>query len=121
MECVKGRVGLAAGKRQVPTGDPVPAGRAPLPRGIEGTQTGRILLVRNVTIPLGSSHEQLVSQPQGRAHIPSGRRMSREANAGRRKETGNRARRIDPSVDCPDNRPDTGGCAWPERELTRDW
>lgn len=54
VECVKGRIGLAAVKQQVPTGDPVLVGRAPLLRGIEGTQTGRILHVRNVETPLES-------------------------------------------------------------------
>lgn len=56
MECVKGRTELAAEKRRVPTGDPVSVGRAPLLRGIEGTQTGRILHVRNVVTPLESRH-----------------------------------------------------------------
>jgi hypothetical protein len=50
----KGRTGLSVGKRRVPTDDPVSVGRAPLPRGIEGTQTGRILHVRNVKTPLES-------------------------------------------------------------------
>ena len=56
MGCVKGRTGLAVEKRQAATGDPVPVVRAPLPRGIEGTQTGRILQVRNVETPLESRH-----------------------------------------------------------------
>lgn len=56
VECVKGRTELAVAKRQVPTNDPVLVGRAPLLRGIEGTQTGRILHVWNVETPLESRH-----------------------------------------------------------------
>lgn len=54
MECVKGRTELAGEKRRVPSDEPVSVGRAPLLRGIEGTQTGRILHVRNVETPLES-------------------------------------------------------------------
>lgn len=57
MECAKSCTGLAVAKRRVPIGDPVLVGRAPLPRGIEGTQTGRILHVRNVETPLESRRE----------------------------------------------------------------
>lgn len=57
MGCVKGRTELAVVKRQVPTGEPVSVGRAPLLRGIEGTQTGRILRVRNAENPLESRRE----------------------------------------------------------------
>jgi hypothetical protein len=46
--------GLAAEKRRVPAGDSVPAGRAPLPRGREGTLPGRVLRARNVETPSGS-------------------------------------------------------------------
>lgn len=54
VECTKGRTELAVEKRRVPTDDPVSVGRAPLLRGIEGTQTGRILHVWNVETPLES-------------------------------------------------------------------
>ncbi|MGH3848278.1 MAG: hypothetical protein ACRDRT_00960 [Pseudonocardiaceae bacterium] len=54
MERVKGRAGLVDEKRRVPVNESVLTGRAPLPRGIEGTQTGRILCVRNVVTPLES-------------------------------------------------------------------
>lgn len=57
MECTKGRTELADEKRRVPTSEPVLAGRAPLLRGIEGTQTGRSLHVRNVVTPLESGRE----------------------------------------------------------------
>lgn len=57
MERVKGRTELADEKRRVPVDDPVLIGRAPLLRGIEGTQTGRILRVRNVVTPLESGSE----------------------------------------------------------------
>ncbi|MGH3428918.1 MAG: hypothetical protein ACRDQZ_15360 [Mycobacteriales bacterium] len=57
MERVKGRTELADEQRRVPVDDPVLIGRAPLLRGIEGTQTGRILRVRNVVTPLESGSE----------------------------------------------------------------
>jgi hypothetical protein len=57
MECVKGRTELADEKRQVPVSEPVLAGKAPLLRGIEGTQTGCVLRVRNVVTPLESGKE----------------------------------------------------------------
>ena len=46
--------GLAAEKRRVPAGDSVPAGRAPPPRGREGTLPGRASRARNVETPSGS-------------------------------------------------------------------
>jgi len=52
--------GLAAGKRQVPAGDSLPAGRAPPPRDREGTHPGRALRVRNVETPSGSRQRGLV-------------------------------------------------------------
>jgi len=42
------------------------------------------------------------------AQLSSGNRKTREANAGCRKETGNRARQRGSSATSPDNRPDTG-------------
>lgn len=57
MESVKGCTELADEKRRVPVGELVSTGRAPLLRGIEGTQTGRILHVWNVETPLESRHE----------------------------------------------------------------
>ena len=114
MGCVKGRTGLAVGKRRVPVDEPVSAGRAPLSRGIEDTRSGRVLHVRNVTIPLESGHG-VVGRPTVReAQFSSGRRIAREANAGGRKETGNRARRVRSSLASPDNRPDTGRVPGPK-------
>ena len=49
-----------------------------------------------------------------KAQPSSGTGKAREANAGRRKETGNRARQSDTSVDCPDNRPDTDFMSGPK-------
>jgi hypothetical protein len=46
--------GLAAEKRRVPARDSELAGRAPLPRGREGTHPGRVLRARNVETPSGS-------------------------------------------------------------------
>jgi hypothetical protein len=114
MGCVKGRTGLAVGKRRVPVDEPVSAGRAPLPRGTEDTRAGRVLHVRNVTIPLESDHV-VVGRPTVReAQFSSGRRIAREANAGGRKETGNRARQVRSPLASPDNRPDTGRVPGPK-------
>ncbi len=57
MECAKGCTELADEKRQVPASEPVLAGKAPLLRGIEDTQTGCILHVRNVATPLESGRK----------------------------------------------------------------
>ena len=59
MERVKGCTELADEKRQVPANEPVLAGKAPLLRGIEDTQTGCILQVRNVVTPLESGRKHV--------------------------------------------------------------
>jgi len=80
------------------------------PRGIGGTQPGRISLVRNVTTPLGSVRITAHGKPTARkARLPSGRRMTQEANASSRKATGKRdisGRLLRRSSSY--NRPDTG-------------
>ena len=83
--------GLAAEKRQALAGHGVRSGEHRRPRGREGTHPGRISCVQNVATPLGSGHEGFVAgKPTVRkAQLRSGKRMTREANAGDRKATGN--------------------------------
>lgn len=54
-----------------------------------------------------------------KAEIPSGRRMTREANAGGRKATGNRDSMARLPLAVLDNWPDRDAMSWPERALTR--
>jgi hypothetical protein len=55
-----------------------------------------------------------------KAELPSGEGMTREANAGRRKATGNRDSMARLPLVVSDNRPDRDGrLSWPERALTR--
>jgi len=56
------------------------------PRGKGGALPGRVLLMRNTTIPLGSGGLVAAGGPTVReAEFRSGRRMTQEANAGGRK------------------------------------
>jgi hypothetical protein len=97
MECTKGRTELADGKRRALTDEPESVRRAPLLRGTEGTQTGRILHVRNAITPLESRRECAPGNPTVRKDQPSsGSRKAREANAGGRKAMGSRARQAAP-------------------------
>src|SRR4051812_35359250 len=53
--------------------DPYPAGGHRWSRGIGGTLPGRVSLVWNVTIPLGSGHEVVVGERTVRnADLPAG-------------------------------------------------
>ncbi len=71
------------------------------PRGSEDTQPGRSSLMRNTTTPMRSGRPvRLVSRPQGRP-ILSGRRKIQQANAGGRKEPGNRVPQADPPSAAP--------------------
>jgi hypothetical protein len=88
------------------------------PRGIGGTQPGRISLVRNMTTPLGSVRITARGKLTVRkARVRSGRGMTQEANAGSRKATGKRdvfgrLLRWSSSYNRPDTgvRPDPKGC-----------
>jgi hypothetical protein len=53
-----------------------------------------------------------------KAQVLSGNRMAQEANAGRRKATGNRENRLVLQPVLPDNWPDTGALPGPERVPT---
>lgn len=72
--------------------------------GVEGgAQSDRVLLVWNVTIPLGFDGGNAVDRLTVRkVGFSSGRRMTQEANAGGRKAAGRRGERTGSSV---------GGCA----------
>lgn len=77
--------------------------------------------VRNVTIPMGSGAAfVVVGGPTVRkADVPSGRRMTREANAGSRKATGTRDSMTTLLLVVSANRRDRDCVSWPERALTR--
>jgi len=74
------------------------------------------LHVRNVAIPMGSDNEIVVAgRPTVRkAEIPSGEGMTREANAGGRKVTGNQDNMARLPLVVPDNRPDRDTCPSPK-------
>ena len=56
--------------------------------------------MRNVTTPMGSGPESVSGKLTVReARFPSGCRTTQEANAGGRKETGNRGKMVGSSVD----------------------
>jgi hypothetical protein len=84
--------GLAVGKRQVPVGQlNRRLGGHHRPRGIEGTQPGRISLVWNVETPTGSGQVALSGGPTVRnADPPCGNRMAKKRMPVGRKVTGNR-------------------------------
>jgi len=86
--------------RQAATGGSVLVVRTPPLRGIEGTQSGRVLRVRNVETPSGSgglSGGLTVRE----AEFFGGNRMVQEANAGGRKAEGNRGIQISSPADRP--------------------
>src|SRR4029077_428481 len=60
------------------------------PRGKGGALPGRILFMRNMTTPLGSGVMMAGGPTVRKAQLPSGRRMTQEANADGRTATGNR-------------------------------
>ena len=69
------------------------------------------MFMRNMTTPLGSGVMMAGRPTVRKAQLPSGRRMTQEANADGRKATGNREPRIGPSAEwLPHNWSDTGGC-----------
>jgi hypothetical protein len=72
--------------------------------------------VRNVAIPLGSGTALAVAGglTVRKADVPSGRRMTREANAGGRKTPGNHTVMARLPLAAVDNRPDRGGCLSPK-------
>lgn len=66
------------------------------PRGSEDTHPGRISSMRNVTTPMGSGGTFAGRPTVRKAETPSGRRKTREANAGGRKAAENRDRTLAP-------------------------
>jgi len=74
------------------------------------------LHVRNVAIPMGSDAMfVVVGGPTVRkAEVLSGRRMTREANAGGRKVTGNRDSMARLPLVVSNNRPDRDACPGPK-------
>jgi hypothetical protein len=89
--CGSGVQGLAAEKRQATAGHGIRPGEHRRPRGRGGTHPGRISQARNVETPSGSGRQAAPGKPTVRkAQLPSGNRMTREANAGGRKAAGNR-------------------------------
>lgn len=62
--------------------------------------------VWNVAIPMGSGGCAAGGPTVRKADIPSGQRMTREANAGGRKAAGNRGRWLALLLAAADNRPD---------------
>ena len=96
-----------------------PAGWTPPPRGQGGTHPGRVSLVWNVETPLGSgSLSRLGRLTVRKVQFPSGNRMAQQANAGRRKATGNREIFLVLHQILAHNWPDTGMLPGPERVLT---
>ena len=90
------------------------------PRDTGGTHPGRISCVWNVGTPMGSGRGNGTGQPTARkAQSPSGGRMTREANAGGRKATGNRDAHGRPSAGRPAQLAGYGRVPGPERVLTR--
>jgi hypothetical protein len=81
------------------------------------------LRVRNVAIPMGADAASVAfgGLTVRKADVPSGGRMTREANAGSRKAAGNRDVVAELLSAVVDNRPDRGCVPWPERALTRVW
>jgi hypothetical protein len=79
------------------------------------------LHVRNVATPMGSGPALAGSGglTVRKAEVPSGRGMTREANAGSRTATGNCGRWLVLLLAAADNRPDRDAMSWPERALTR--
>lgn len=74
----------------------------------------------NVGTLLGSGCGDVAGQPTARkAQLPSGGRMTWEANAGGRKATGNRDSVAGPPPVVSENWPDTGLVPGPERVLTQ--
>jgi hypothetical protein len=79
------------------------------PRDTGGTHPGRISYVWNVGTPMGSGHKAVTGKPTVRkAQSPSGKWMTREANAGGRKATGTLGSKASPPLVASDNWPDTG-------------
>lgn len=71
--------------------------------------------VWNVAIPLGSGADECAGGLTARkADVPSGAGMTREANAGSRKATGNRDVMARLLLVVADNRPDRGRCPGPK-------
>ena len=70
------------------------------------------MYVRNVAIPMGSDAALVVvgGPTVRKAELPSGRRMTREANAGGRKATGNRDGMARLPLVVSANRPDRDLC-----------
>ena len=74
----------------MPAGDNRRPGAHHRPRGKGGALPGRVLLMCNTTTPLGSGGSTAGRPTVRKAELPSGRRMTQEANADGRKATGNR-------------------------------
>ena len=91
--------------------------------GVQAAPTpGRNSAKRNVTTPMGSGrHCPPVGRTRERLNFPSGRRMTREANAGGRKAPGNREPDAGPSASGSRITGRIGALPRPERALTRVW
>jgi hypothetical protein len=101
--------GLAVVKRQAPVIEVPVIGTTPPPRSKEGTHPGRVSRMRNTVTPTRSGLVCEVGRLTARkAELLWREQDVQEANAGRRKSTGNRDLVVaaPPSSRFPDNWPD---------------